>query len=186
MPQSVDCPEGKKELQIQPVEAGRPGCRGHGTPSQGARRWRPGRRPETAEIGSKSAGRPRCTRPLRQDRVGRGRVGRGRVGRGRVGVGVASGRRSGQGLPGGALLGWTTGVEPATSGITIRRSNQLSYAHRRKGAESRYRVSGCQRAKPLCGATFVPVRDGTSGKPAVGVALPWPPAVRQRAARPPR
>ncbi len=27
------------------------------------------------------------------------------------------------------LLGWKTGLEPATSGITIRRSNQLSYIH---------------------------------------------------------
>ena len=26
-------------------------------------------------------------------------------------------------------LGWKTGLEPATSGITIRRSNQLSYIH---------------------------------------------------------
>ena len=27
-------------------------------------------------------------------------------------------------------LGWMTGFEPATSGSTIRRSNQLSYTHR--------------------------------------------------------
>ncbi len=29
----------------------------------------------------------------------------------------------------GFLFGWKTGLEPATSGITIRRSNQLSYIH---------------------------------------------------------
>ena len=27
-------------------------------------------------------------------------------------------------------MGWMTGFEPATSGSTIRRSNQLSYTHR--------------------------------------------------------
>ncbi len=29
----------------------------------------------------------------------------------------------------GQLRGWKTGFEPATSGITIQRSNQLSYNH---------------------------------------------------------
>ena len=29
-------------------------------------------------------------------------------------------------------LGWMTGFEPATSGSTIRRSNQLSYTHHTK------------------------------------------------------
>ena len=29
----------------------------------------------------------------------------------------------------GDKVGWVTGVEPATSGTTIRRSNQLSYTH---------------------------------------------------------
>ena len=29
-------------------------------------------------------------------------------------------------------MGWMTGFEPATSGSTIRRSNQLSYTHHEK------------------------------------------------------
>jgi hypothetical protein len=29
-------------------------------------------------------------------------------------------------------MGWMTGFEPATSGSTIRRSNQLSYTHHSK------------------------------------------------------
>ena len=32
--------------------------------------------------------------------------------------------------PQGASVGWKTGFEPATSGTTIQRSNQLSYNHR--------------------------------------------------------
>ena len=35
-------------------------------------------------------------------------------------------------------MGWMTGFEPATSGSTIRRSNQLSYTHHEK--EQRYQV----------------------------------------------
>ena len=30
-------------------------------------------------------------------------------------------------------MGWMTGLEPATTGSTIRGSNQLSYTHRRRG-----------------------------------------------------
>lgn len=30
-------------------------------------------------------------------------------------------------------MGWMTGLEPATTGSTIRGSNQLSYTHRRGG-----------------------------------------------------
>lgn len=29
------------------------------------------------------------------------------------------------------MMGWMTGLEPATSGTTTRRSNQLSYIHRK-------------------------------------------------------
>ena len=44
-------------------------------------------------------------------------------------------------------LGWTTGFEPATPGITIQCSNQLSYAHRRRTREPIWRFRGCQRGE---------------------------------------
>ncbi len=34
------------------------------------------------------------------------------------------------------FMGWMTGFEPATSGSTIRRSNQLSYTHHEGFEES--------------------------------------------------
>jgi hypothetical protein len=38
-------------------------------------------------------------------------------------------------------MGWMTGLEPATTGSTIRGSNQLSYTHRRVVMVRRERVS---------------------------------------------
>ena len=38
-------------------------------------------------------------------------------------------------------MGWMTGLEPATTGSTIRGSNQLSYIHREVGMLRRTRVS---------------------------------------------
>ncbi len=39
-----------------------------------------------------------------------------------------------------ALVGWKTGFEPATSGTTIQRSNQLSYNHHFACLESAFRI----------------------------------------------
>ena len=40
-------------------------------------------------------------------------------------------------------MGWKTGLEPATLGITIRCSNQLSYIHRRFQILSDLTLSDC-------------------------------------------
>ena len=40
-------------------------------------------------------------------------------------------------------MGWKTGFEPATLGITIRCSNRLSYIHHREDPSSRARASMC-------------------------------------------
>lgn len=42
-------------------------------------------------------------------------------------------------------LGWLMGLEPTTSGITIRRSNQLNYSHH-----------GTARTSVLSGGAFTP------------------------------
>ena len=44
--------------------------------------------------------------------------------------------------------GWTTGIEPATSGTTIRRSNQLSYAHHQ--CKLGLKTKGRQEARKAC------------------------------------
>ena len=44
--------------------------------------------------------------------------------------------------------GWATGIEPATSGTTIRRSNQLSYAHHQ--CKLGLKTKGKQEARKAC------------------------------------
>ena len=48
--------------------------------------------------------------------------------------------------PKGASIGWKTGFEPATSGTTIQRSNQLSYNHHFKRSQ-RYFILGIETKK---------------------------------------
>ncbi len=51
-------------------------------------------------------------------------------------------------------MGWVMGFEPTAPGITIRCSNQLSYAHHRGRPEAIGRSQGCQRtaaAQPALG-----------------------------------
>ena len=47
------------------------------------------------------------------------------------------------------LMGWVMGIEPTTSGITIRRSNHLSYTHHCYGAPDRTRTCNLRLRRPL-------------------------------------
>ena len=47
------------------------------------------------------------------------------------------------------LMGWMMGIEPTTSGITIRRSNHLSYTHHSYGAPDRTRTCNLRLRRPL-------------------------------------
>ena len=60
-------------------------------------------------------------------------------------------------------MGWMTGFEPATSGSTIRRSNQLSYTHH---SETRHYVAR-KRLRILAKKEESPQPDGKPSSPGI-------------------
>src|SRR6266567_1365000 len=66
------------------------------------------------------------------------------------------------------LSGWLTGIEPATSGATVRRSNRLSYSHREP--KRRRQVAKTPRERNLIG----PEPVGKLGRASVQMHVPAP------------